>query len=681
MGRIKWFNAVRAYGLFLVLGYHLFYDIFPGGFLGVDIFFTFSGFLVTAIAIEEVRKRRDFNLLRFYKRRAIRIVIPLFFSVVFTLPLLLLVSPDFSVGIARQTAAAFGFVTNWVQIQAGGAYEAQLLPSIYIHTWSLAIEMQFYLTWGLVCASIAALSKKIFNKDENRRINGFRVIIAVISGTLALSSYMYMDNLFHTGRSFDFIYFNTFSRFFPFLIGSFAASIWGIDESENIPLHSRYVPRRNKLITIALIAVTVLAAAFILYESTQFRYTDEFIFHYGFLLTSLVTVILIQATHGLHRMTPPEMNEPRALTSVADMSYNAYLFHWPFYVVLSALIINNTAASFATLALTFVFSALIFYKAERIFTPKGRMLDIRHRRNTATIIFIAAAVSVLAGGSVMLRAPAITSIEADFAVNNVISDTIGIERLGNNVNVEPALTRPEPRHPDTTPQPSSSQTPEPPPESPPPSSPELLPESPVPTPLPSSEPSSESPPQSPLPELRPSPSPEPSEITGRMTLIGDSVPLGAQTTMLRLIPDSKVDAVVARPVSAGHGILSTMQQNGTLNEFVILALGTNGTNNYEKLFNQMIETLQPGYRLIVVTPFDGRNNENSKLTNRTAEWMRGLPEKHDFITIADWNSLISTQVELLAGDKVHMGGQTSMNLYAEMIADAMRVAAQRPAKN
>jgi len=150
--------------------------------------------------------------------------------------------------------------------------------------------------------------------------------------------------------------------------------------------------------------------------------------------------------------------------------------------------------------------------------------------------------------------------------------------------------------------------------------------------------------------------------------------------MKKIIPDCYVDAVVSRPVSAGHGILADLQQRGELREYVVLALGTNGTSNYESLFTKMIDSIEPGHRIILVTPFDGRSNENSRILNNTAEWMRGLPAVYDYVTVADWNALISTQVNLLASDKVHMGGQTSMTLYAEMVAEAIRVASQKPVK-
>jgi hypothetical protein len=123
-----------------------------------------------------------------------------------------------------------------------------------------------------------------------------------------------------------------------------------------------------------------------------------------------------------------------------------------------------------------------------------------------------------------------------------------------------------------------------------------------------------------------------------------------------------------------------LQNRGELREYVVIALGTNGTSNYAKLLTDIIEALNPGHRLIFVTPFDGRANDNSKLTNNTANWMRELPSQYAFVTIADWNALISSQTELLAKDKVHMGGQSSMTLYSNCVAEAIGIASGKPAK-
>ena len=666
--RIKWFGAVRAYGLFLVLGYHLFYDTFPGGFLGVDIFFTFSGFLITALIIEDVRKTGGFSLFGFYKRRIRRIMIPLTFAVVFTLPFMLFISPDFSVGIARNAAAALGSVTNWVEILNGGSYEARLLPSMYIHTWSLSIEMQFYLVWGLICAVLAAVSKVFFGSDIRKRFIFFKVFVMTLSGVFAVISYMYMRSLYNADSSLDIIYFNTLTRFMPFFIGSFAATIWGVQDKRHKALEMH--PKRSKLLTAGLILLTLSAAAFIFYDVSQYKFADEFIYHYGFLLTSLLTVALIYGTHGLHCMTPADKEEPRLLTSVSEMSYNAYLYHWPLYIVFTALILNNIAASFVTLAFTFVFSALVFYGAERIFIPAGRSGTLKHRRLVTSIVAFAVVIAVSMGGAVIYRAPDLSSIETDFAVNYVLRDAEGVislERRVSAIQIHPVAYAADdsPLQANLLPDDGAVQAPDPQPDPQPDTQPEPQPE----------------PPPTPQPTPAPPPAPGPSlDISGGVTIIGDSVPLGAQSTMQRIIPDCYVDAEVSRPVSAGKGIMTGLQNRGELREYVVIALGTNGTGSYASLLTDIIDALNPGHRLIFVTPFDGRANDNSKLTESTANWMRELPGRYDFITIADWNSLIGSQTELLANDKVHMGGQSSMTLYANCVAEAIAVAAGRPTK-
>jgi len=127
--------------------------------------------------------------------------------------------------------------------------------------------------------------------------------------------------------------------------------------------------------------------------------------------------------------------------------------------------------------------------------------------------------------------------------------------------------------------------------------------------------------------------------------------------------------------------MTELQDKRELREYVVIALGTNGINNYEDQFTKIITTLDPGHKLIFVTPYDGRSNNNSILTDQTAEWMRSLPSQYDFVTIADWNATISTQVDLLAGDKVHMGAVPSMELYSDVISEAIIEASQKPAKS
>jgi len=171
-----------------------------------------------------------------------------------------------------------------------------------------------------------------------------------------------------------------------------------------------------------------------------------------------------------------------------------------------------------------------------------------------------------------------------------------------------------------------------------------------------------------------------SNIPSGVSVIGDSVSLGAQGAIVSTISNCIVDSEVSRQLRAGTDLITSKQNKGELRQFVVIALGTNGTNNYARYYTEMIEALNPGHRLIIVTPFDGRSNNNARAVANTAAWLRGLPAEYDFITLADWNDVISSQQNLLAGDKVHMGGNAGRTLYAELIQEAINTASRRPAK-
>ncbi|HHJ6172159.1 TPA: acyltransferase family protein, partial [Streptococcus pyogenes] len=139
--RIKWFSFVRVTGLLLVLLYHFFKNVFPGGFIGVDIFFTFSGYLITALLIDEYTKKESIDIIGFLKRRFYRIVPPLVLMILLTIPFTFLIKKDFIANIGSQITAVLGFTTNIYEILTGSSYESQFIPHLFVHTWSLAIEV------------------------------------------------------------------------------------------------------------------------------------------------------------------------------------------------------------------------------------------------------------------------------------------------------------------------------------------------------------------------------------------------------------------------------------------------------------------------------------------------------------------------------------------------------------
>ena len=153
-------DGLRALSVTAVLLYHADVTWMPGGFLGVDVFFAISGYLITSLLLAEYRNRGDVNLGQFYLRRARRLLPALFlvlaavslFSVIFL--------PDEVRSLRGDVVAAFGYATNWWQIFQHQSYvAAQGRPPLLRHLWSLAVEEQFYLLWPLMLFAMLRIWK------------------------------------------------------------------------------------------------------------------------------------------------------------------------------------------------------------------------------------------------------------------------------------------------------------------------------------------------------------------------------------------------------------------------------------------------------------------------------------------------------------------------------------------
>ncbi|MGT2687473.1 acyltransferase family protein [Streptococcus porcinus] len=364
--RIKWFSFIRVTGLLLVLLYHFFKNSFPGGFIGVDIFFTFSGFLITALLIDEYSKNNKIDLIGFYRRRFYRIVPPLVLMVLLVMPFTFLVKSDFVASIGHQIAATLGFTTNLYEIWTGSSYESQFIPHLFVHTWSLAIEVHFYLLWGLL---VWYLGKQ---KNQDKQ---FRGLLFAVSGAFFLISFVTMFARAFFVNNFSLIYFSSIAHIFPFFIGSMFATISGIkDTTIRFQKNVRLWPRKY--------VIGVMAGAFVLLFlltlSLNFNHIITYLF--GFILASLFTAVMIYAARVLNDQTP-DVEEPKVVTYIADVSYGVYLFHWPFYIIFTQLMSNWLAVSLTTF-FSFLFASLSYYVVEPLIAGKtpnlfGLKLDLK----------------------------------------------------------------------------------------------------------------------------------------------------------------------------------------------------------------------------------------------------------------------------------------------------------------
>ncbi len=402
--RIKWFSLVRITGLVLVLIYHFFKDALPGGFIGVDVFFTFSGYLITALLIDEFARFRSLDLIGFLRRRFYRIVPPLVFMVLVCTPFLLLVRTDFIAGIKYQIAAALGFVTNYFEIILGNSYENQFVPHVYLHTWSLALEMHFYVLWGLAAWLLACVSKTI---------SGYKAKIAGASVVLLVASYMLMATGASTSTNLSIQYFSTQTHIFPFFVGALLACVAGIAQTGTLfeQLEQKLSTQQTLIGLIASFGVLVLLGVSMHFEAL-FTYT------FGFLFASLAAAAMIFFARMLHQKTDG-IKEPGIVSFVADTSYGVYLFHWPLYIIFAEKV-NPVLAALLTLVLSFVFASCSFYVIEPALAGKSPELFSRIKLDAQKVLRVTGLVLVpftAVVAFIALTAPQLSDFQNDLLLN------------------------------------------------------------------------------------------------------------------------------------------------------------------------------------------------------------------------------------------------------------------------
>ena len=401
--RIKWFSLIRITGLLLVLLYHFFQTIFPGGFFGVDVFFTFSGFLITALLIEEFSKNHEIDLIGFFRRRFYRIVPPVVLMVLVTMPFTFLVRQDYVAGIGGQIAGVLGFMTNFYEILTGGSYESQFIPHLFVHNWSLAVEVHYYILWGL---AVWFLSKQA---KSNGQLKGMVFLLSAAAFLISFFS-MFIGSLM--ASSYSTVYFSSLTHVYPFFLGSILATVVGVRQTSDLvrQFDRMWNLRQNLLVFGAGLLVLLLLTFFV-------KFTYLFAYLFGFLMASLAAMAMIVAARVLHEKTP-NIEEPKVISFLADTSYAVYLFHWPFYIVFSQLM-SNLPAVILTIIFSYLFASLSFYVMEPLIAGKTspiirKIASLPNIQVISTSIFgILSLITVV----IIALAPQVGDFEMDLMVN------------------------------------------------------------------------------------------------------------------------------------------------------------------------------------------------------------------------------------------------------------------------
>lgn len=314
-------DGVRAIAVLLVLLYHGGVRSLPGGFLGVDIFFVLSGFLITSLLLVEWTTSDRIDVAAFWFRRARRLLPALVLVLVVVAAYAAWMAPDVTRERLRgDMLSALFYVANWRFVVNGVSYfEQYATPTPLLHTWSLAIEEQFYLVWPLVILVLARYAAK--RSHERAPL----VIAAVCAGAAVVSAGL-MFVMYEPGLDPSRVYYGTDTRAQALLVGAAAAGL---------AIHRGWWQDRNAtggrlaaaLGLIGLIGVGVMG--FFGSDSAPWMYRG------GFLVAALISAALVTA------VAHPSTNPVTAVLSFAPLrwiglaSYGIYLWHWVIFVILT----------------------------------------------------------------------------------------------------------------------------------------------------------------------------------------------------------------------------------------------------------------------------------------------------------------------------------------------------------
>lgn len=363
----------------------------------------------------------------------------------------------------------------------------------------------------------------------------------------------------------------------------------------------------------------------------------------GLLIATLLVMIMIVAARLLHEHTPT-VEEPKITTILAALSYGIYLYHWPLFVIFSRLL-NSGQAIAATLALSLSFAALSVYVIEPLIAGKTHL---RHNSLAVAGVFVIAAALTVVTGRQVQAAPALSQLDTTLWTEGIQQDIAQYRRA------KPEIVAAH------TPRQTAAET-------------RLAQSRAAAAQAAKGDPHAISPKSSEYGGCTPHPR--------RVSIIGDSVTLGTASYLSAHVANALVDAEGDRTMNQAVSLVAQQQQAGTLREFVVIACGTNSLADYAKVLQQLLDTLEPGHKLVLVTPYNGKAQSDwnsSKLTVLE----RALPASHDWVTLADWATTAAAHPHVFKGtDGVHFGGHQDGNvLFAQTINDALIAAAKKPAK-
>ena len=616
--QVKGLDGLRGLAVLAVVIYHFFGDILPGGYLGVDLFFVLSGFLITSLLVREYRVNSTISLKDFWIRRFRRILPAALVTLFIVTAIVTAIGGDIAVGIREQFLGTLFFVNNWTQIATSQSYFAENEVQVFAHYWSLAVEEQFYIIWPLVTLGIFVFTQRRLRRSPRR-------VPMLVTALLAVLSAAAMALFFTPGEDPTRVYYGTDTHAFGLLIGAFLSL--AVTSTRNDPRVDSW-PSAGRFE--ARLAGAIGALALVGYVIQLLFMGDDLAVTYqgGLLLTSVLGVLMIW---GVIRETGPLtwVFRTNVMRWLGQRSFSLYLWHWPVIMILRALfdadghMDHKWILGLVAVPIALLISEISYQHVENPFRRRGykqtwkdywasrpSFQEINEGFKKVAWPVVPLLVVACVGGVVY----GVVNSNDKTALEQELDQLQRMNQEANKGKAPAPATPPPPKEKKAT------------------------------------------------------------AVQGKdITAVGDSVMLAASEALNTNYPGIYIDADVSRHYTAGLEVLQQLNDSGQLRKNVFLGFGTNGPAFPDQL-EEMINLIGPDRQIFMAMPYGDR-----EWMAQSRQEVLDAAKTHDNVYIADWCGHAQSHQNLLFEDGVHPMPEGAQE-YAKSFDEALAQAAEHKKK-